>query len=374
MSIRNPLISAWIGRGNFGDELLAYGLRLELCRAAPVAQIDYHEAGRHPIFRAPDDVRIEALQHTSDGRLRRLWARLRIPHRTHDTLLFGGGSILHSEHSIRWKHALLKRFRARRRAMNSLAGGVGISLGPFPNATAERMAADFVRDLDFLHCRDRSSAEFAGSLGSACTIIEGRDLAYTVKAIHPELFLGQPVPGRTGMSFILDPSLPPAQQQARFERMRAMIDHVTARGNTVLLIALYTASRYHDDRLAESLRTAAAHPDSVSVHAYRGDVFETLEQIASCSHFVSMRLHGAVSAFLSGVPFLPVNKHPKVREFARAAGLNADEPALGLESPREELLEGIDRLLASATLTAGYSADSDGVFGHSVSALRTQFA
>lgn len=369
-----PLISAWIGRGNFGDELLAYGLRLELYRAAPVAQINYHQAGEHPIFRAPDDTRIEALQHTHDSRLCRLWARFRSLHRAHDTLLFGGGSILHSEHSIRWKHVLLKQFRARRGAVNSLAGGVGISFGPFASATAGRMAADFVRDLDFLHCRDRASAEFAGGIGSVSTIIEGRDLAYTVKAIHPELFRGHPVPGRTGMSFILDPSLPPAQQQARFERMRGMIDHVAARGNTVLLVALYTASPYYDERLAEALRAAVAYPHRVSVHAYRGDVFETLEQIASCSHFVSMRLHGAVSAFLAGVPFLPVNKHPKVSEFARAAGHGTGESALDLESPREELLEGIDRLLAAVTPADGYLADLDSVFGQSVSALRKQFA
>src|SRR5690606_17618622 len=126
-----PLISAWIGQGNFGDELLGYGLRSELYKLANINQIDYYEAGKYPIYHGDDDVSINTLisaEHRTIHRLARYWA-LRCY--SYDLALFGGGSILHSEKSISWKHHLLKQFRKKNKLRGGVAAGVGISLGPY---------------------------------------------------------------------------------------------------------------------------------------------------------------------------------------------------------------------------------------------------
>ena len=371
MKSRLPLISAWVGRGNFGDELLGYGLRLELYRMAAIERVRYHEAGDQPIYCAPDNVAIDTLQHARNGRLRRWLTSFRLKHAAHDTIFFGGGSVLHSEHSIRWKHALLKQFRSHAGAGKGLAAGVGLSLGPFANTAAEQRVRDFIADLDLLICRDASSAAFARALGTPTTVVDGRDLAYGVRCHHPEIF--RPVLPRTrvGVSFILNPSLDSERQAAHLSRMQAIVDQLTDGGHEVLLIALYTAGKYFDDRLADRLQASARHSGRVAVHHYRGDVVETSGSIASCTHLISMRLHGAVTAYLAGVPVLTLNRHPKVVEFARESGIAREETAVDLDSPLEEVRRKIDALLALSPQGPVYIPADDTRYCKSIEQLRT---
>lgn len=370
MKARMPLISAWVGRGNFGDELLGYGLRLELYRIAAIQRIRYHEAGEQAIYRAADDVAIDTLQHARDGRLRRLLAGFKLKRAGHDAIFFGGGSVLHSEHSIRWKHALLKQFRGSAGAVG-LAAGVGLSLGPFASSAAEQRVRDFIADLDLLICRDKSSAIFARELGTRTTVVDGRDLAYGVKCHHPEIF--HPVLPRTrvGVSFILNPSLDGQTQVTHLARMQGIIDLLTESGHEVLLVALYTAGKYFDDRLADRLQVSARHPGQVAVHRYRGDVVATTGCIASCTHFISMRLHGAVTAFLAGVPVLTLNRHPKVVEFAREAGVAGQQGAVDLDSPADEVQARIKELLRLPLQGPAFIPADDSRYCDSIDRLRS---
>ncbi|KAB2928680.1 MAG: polysaccharide pyruvyl transferase family protein [Dechloromonas sp.] len=371
MKSRLPLISAWVGRGNFGDELLGYGLRLELYRMAAIERLCYHEAGDQPIYRALDDVAIDVMQHVRDGRLRRWLASFRLQRAAHDTIFFGGGSVLHSEHSIRWKHALLKRFRNSAGAGKGLAAGVGLSLGPFANRAAEQRVRDFIADLDLLICRDASSAAFARSLATPTAIVDGRDLAYGVRCHHPEIFRPSLPRTRVGVSFILNPSLDGGRQAAHLSRMQAIVDLLTDGGHEVLLIALYTAGKYFDDRLADRLQASARHPERVAVHHYRGDVVQTSGCIASCTHLISMRLHGAVTAYLAGVPVLTLNRHPKVVEFARESGVARQEDAVDIDSPMEDIRGRIDALLALPPQGPVCVPADDMRYGNSIEQLRT---
>jgi polysaccharide pyruvyl transferase WcaK-like protein len=366
----SPLVSAWVGRGNFGDELLSYGLRLELYQASEVAAVSYYETGGEAIYQAADDMPIVPLNRAGQSRWMRLYRRYLQSCAQYDCLFFGGGSVLHSSHSIAWKHELLRRYRRGRGSNASLAAAAGVSIGPFPDVQAERQALAFLSELDVVHCRDAASVAFARQLDGKVEVIEGRDLAFSVRAVHPEPFMVSKHSGRIGASFILSPKLDEQQQREQFSQMLALIDHLTAAGHEVLLASLYCAGKYADHRLHQRLREAAKQPERILLHEYRGDVSATTAQIASCSFYLSMRLHGLITAYLAGTPFIALSRHPKVSEFcALALGDQALDAQAALDLPQSELLAQLDRAMSRAAEQARYEPQGDSCYAGSSAAL-----
>ncbi|WP_313523319.1 polysaccharide pyruvyl transferase family protein [Stutzerimonas kunmingensis] len=366
----SPLVSAWVGHGNFGDELLSYGLRLELYQSCDMAAVSYYEKGSEAIYQAVDDVSIRSLNTVGRPRWLRLYQRYLQSSAGYDCLFFGGGSVLHSSHSISWKHDLLRRFRRGRGSNACLTAAVGVSIGPFPDSQAERKALAFLAELDVVHCRDAASAEFAQQLDDRVEVIGGRDLAFSVRAMRPEPFMVSKQAGRVGASFILSPKLGETQQREQFAGMLAILDHLTAAGYEVQLTALYCAEKYADDRLHRRLREAAKQPERILLHDYQGDVQATAAQIASCSFYLSMRLHGLITAYLSGTPFLALNRHPKVSEFCTdALGEQAEGAQTSLDLSHPELLARLDQALGQAAMQPSYNPQRDSCYAASSAAL-----
>ena len=48
-------------------------------------------------------------------------------------------------------------------------------------------------------------------------------------------------------------------------------------------------------------------------------------EIGRCDAFISARLHGAIVAYLQGVPFTIIDYHPKCNDFADDVGLDASQ-------------------------------------------------
>jgi polysaccharide pyruvyl transferase WcaK-like protein len=366
----SPLVSAWVGRGNFGDELLSYGLRLELYQASAVSSVSYYEAGREAVYRASDDAPLMVCNVAGQSRWLRLYKRYTQSCTGYDSLFFGGGSVLHSGNSIAWKHDLLRRFRRARSSASLLSAAVGVSLGPFPDIQAERQAQAFLAELDVVHCRDAISADFARQVGGGLEVIEGRDLAFSVRVLRPELFVASKQQGRVGASFILSPKLGEEQQREQFAKMLALLDYLTAAGHQVLLASLYSGDKYADNCLHQRLREAARQPELIELHDYIGDVRATAGKIASCDFYLSMRLHGVITAYLSGTPFFALNRHPKVREFCAAVlGEQADTCQGDLTLAVPELLERLEMALQCAQVQPRYEPLSDSRYADSSMAL-----
>ncbi len=365
----SPLVSAWVGRGNFGDELLSYGLRLELYQASAVGSVSYYEAGSEPVYRGSGDGPLRVCNVAGQSRWVRFYKRYTQSCSEYDSLFFGGGSVLHSGNSIAWKHELLHNFRRGRSSSSLLSAAVGVSLGPFPDTQAERQAKAFLAELDVVHCRDAASADFARQVGGP-EVIQGRDLAFSVRALRPELFSAVKRSEQVGVSFILSPKLGEQQQREQFAKMLAMLNYLTANGRQVMLAALYSGDKYADNRLHKRLREAAMQPELIELHDYRGDVRATAEKIASCSFYISMRLHGVITAYLSGTPFFALNRHPKVREFCTAVlGEQVDAYLGDLSIPIPELLERLDIALQRSQVQPRYESQSDSRYADSSIAL-----
>lgn len=346
MNTFSPLINAWVGRGNFGDELLSYGLRLDLGKVVTVPCATYYQPGHHPVFTAPGEgLRIATHGSRLPLRLARLLPFLdRLS--PYDGLFFGGGSVLHSARGLERKTRLVERYRQARGRRPALAGCFGVSVGPFETGADERAFVDFARRLDFIVCRDRSSVDVAASLCPGARVLLGCDLAYGVWAQHPAHFARDAEQGRVGASFLLDRRKPQPYREAALANMTALLDRFTAAGCRVHLVALYVGEKYEDHLLHRQLRGLARHPERITLHEYAGDVFATLQAIAACGHYVSMRLHGAITATLCGIPFLALNRSQKLVDFcadAQEARQLADFP--DVSGDRDTLLAAADRLL-----------------------------
>jgi polysaccharide pyruvyl transferase WcaK-like protein len=349
-----PLINAWVGRGNYGDELLSYGLRLDLCKAAAVSRVGYYQPGGDRIFRAGNEkVAIDRVSARRIPLLGRLFPRHGDLSR-YDSLLFGGGSVLHSVRGIERKLDLLRAFRRGRAKSGSLAGCFGVSLGPFDTVATERLLARFLSELDFVVCRDRTSVDIVRGLVPVARVWNGCDLAFAAWEQNRELFMRECRETRVGISLILDRRKDATEQARLFANMLAILDWLTAAGCGVRLVALYVGAKYEDHLLHERLRGQARHPEMIEIHHYAGDVFSTVAAIAGCSHYVSMRLHGAITAYLSGVPFLTLSKSPKVADFSAEAHKGSHVPALlDIGGGREDLFAGLDRLLSLTRWQSG---------------------
>ncbi|WP_395502170.1 polysaccharide pyruvyl transferase family protein [Ectopseudomonas mendocina] len=355
----SPLVSAWVGQGNYGDELLSYGLRLELDKACGVVGVTYYHKGAYDIFCAPDEPVIEWVNSDCDSRLRRLYRGTFQSYKKYDGLFYGGGSVLHSSNSISWKHDLLSRFRRENSSLLKPAIGVGLSIGPFPSKDAELKAEKFLRELDFVYCRDELSADFCKSLNGKIDVIEGRDLAFSVRALRPDLFDVHKTSGRVGVSFILDSKLDDQTRKEHFNKMLALIDFLTGLGRQVLLVSLYSGMKYADNLLHSRLREAAQDKDLIVLEDYQGDVFKTTKAIASCESYISMRLHGVIAAYLSSTPFFALNDHPKVSEFCRSILNGGGSICQGtLSMPSTEILEHVSHWIATVS-TSIYRVDED---------------
>jgi polysaccharide pyruvyl transferase WcaK-like protein len=244
-----------------------------------------------------------------------------------DVLVMGGGSVITARESFR-KPMMLS---AQRRRGLQLAA-VGVSIGPFPDAASEDSAAAFLEHFSYVAVRDRRSYELAERMGLAGRTHNGRDLAGLLPLLLPEperedraraaerpLRIGlAPCNYKAGSGY---PAPDPATWQAglvealhRLARQRRLqvdvfsVNEHPSHGDYALAQTLCQALRERGIG-AETLRYRQRSPLSI------------VEAIDACDAVFSARLHGAIVAYLRGVPFTIIDYHPKCRDFAEDIGL-----------------------------------------------------
>jgi polysaccharide pyruvyl transferase WcaK-like protein len=263
------------------------------------------------------------------GKASRLYSFSRAIHDS-DVLVMGGGSVINARESFR-KPMMLS---AHRRGKMQLAA-VGVSIGPLENAAAEALVADFIDCFAYISVRDRRSYELATQMGLREKLHLGGDLA--------------------GLLPLLAPLSRTDAGPARRETIRigvALCNYAEARGyatpdkramQSALVVALGNLARTkslqidvfslneHDERgdhaLAQAFRQEL-HEQNVDARIlrYRGmGPIAMAREIGRCDAFISARLHGAIVAYLQGVPFTIIDYHPKCNDFADDVGLDASQ-------------------------------------------------
>ncbi|RDZ27431.1 polysaccharide pyruvyl transferase family protein [Lysobacter silvisoli] len=318
--------TGYYGMRNFGDDL--FGV---LCAAGARR---YWQA--EPLLVGPEP---------ADGELRATWPRA-LPSalygasgalgglsrwvgfvrglRASDVLVLGGGSVINGRPSFR-KPLMLA---AQRRGRVRLAA-VGVSIGPFANAAEQTAAADFARRFAYIAVRDRRSHALAQDMGLQDIVHAGRDLAGLLPLVAPtkERERNDNDPATIGIApcrYTVRADHPaPTPQAWQDAIVQALVRIAPQRPIRACVFALNGHPQHGDAAIATQLQARLRERGiATELQIYRGgDPLATAAAIARCDAFVSARLHGAIVAYLQGLPFTLIDYHPKCRDFADDIGL-----------------------------------------------------
>ncbi len=259
------------------------------------------------------------------GKASRLYSFLRAV-RSCDVLAMGGGSVITGRDSFR-KPLMLS---AQRRGRLQLAA-VGVSIGPFDDSASEAAVAAFAERFAYIAVRDRRSYELAVRLGLGAITHDGRDLAGLLPLLAPvspqrtahgdgdrPIRIGvAPCNYAVGRYPAPDPR---AWQAGLAEALSAL---ARTQRVQVDVFSLNEHALHGDRALALDLRSRLIDAGiAAQLLRYRGSSpVDIARAIARCDAFISARLHGAIVAYLQGVPFAIVDYHAKCADFAGDIGL-----------------------------------------------------
>lgn len=89
----------------------------------------------------------------------------------------------------------------------------------------------------------------------------------------------------------------------------------------VYLFVFKDGPRDSDVHITELLKERLKPAQRVKLIPYNPDPIQTLAQVAQCSAFVGTKYHSCLFAYLSKIPLLVINYHPKCRALATEIGL-----------------------------------------------------
>ncbi len=228
-------------------------------------------------------------------------------------IVFSGGSLFSSEAS-----GLRSFFNKFSKKNPHFFSGIGISVGPFATVADEKEAVDFLGRFLYISVRDKESFEILNSRTLGCKVELGRDLAgMGSKIFQPKVTtsLGE------GLCIGYAPCAFGGSQASSTGVNKTIVSALAERAKCrkvkVVVLALNenptSGDRALCDFSVEALQTAGVEVELIRYSEL--GVESTWHLIANCSAFISGRLHGAISAYVSGTPFCLYEYHQKCKNF-----------------------------------------------------------
>lgn len=194
---------------------------------------------------------------------------------------------------------------------------IGISVGPFSSGKDRNKAKMFINSLNYLTVRDEASLQECRIMGLEVEANLYNDLAGCV----PLSTIGNVnIDNKVlGVSVCRYESIIGADVENEILRNRAIFDGLTdfalKNDMKVKIIVLNANEIVGDISISKDLSLYLRQRGvSAEVIDYVNPIL-TLKVIAECNMFFSVRLHGAISAYLLNVPFILVEYHIKCRDF-----------------------------------------------------------
>ncbi len=311
-------LNGYYGFANYGDELFNLTTILAARRwwsghdidvlgpPVPGIQADFRVPAWFPaaLYTAPGTIgKVSRLGFLAGAMLRR------------DLILYAGGSTL-SNGSIMKK---IQRSAAERNFTKFAA--IGVSIGPFADAADEAEAARFLRKFTYFSVRDRKSVDLLKKMGVPVKPLLARDLVGALPLLLPgeETVRSRDVQqtrGALGISVCHFERLTGGDTAAEDQRNEALCEgverFVKRERVPVRIFCLNTHPRWGDEALSRKLAQRLARQGvEVEVVSARGNLLGCWRGLGACGAVLSVRLHGAITAYLCGVPFALVEYHRK---------------------------------------------------------------
>lgn len=236
------------------------------------------------------------------------------------SIIFGGGSVFHSESDINLKRHMMALTGAKH------CRAVGVSLGPFQSVSAEKACTHFLNECGFIGVRDNESFQIAQSLAPDSYVKKTFDLA-------PLLLCAQKKPPiqlqRKGIALSLCPvAITPtgrvdkSAENKRIDDACHLISTIwQSTGEPITLLTFNGHNQLGDWKMNHTIMDRLINKLPIMVKSYNSDPFTVLNNLANYKAIISMRLHGSILGFLANTPVLSINYHSKCQGWCQQAGL-----------------------------------------------------
>lgn len=253
-----------------------------------------------------------------------LYNRLHTAYRRHHSrsIVFGGGSNFHTTaHLQYWRKNI------------ELAGpgphyAVGISVGPFRDATAADECAQLFTHLAFIGVRDKASYERVKQLAPEAPVELTFDIAPLLPRAMNTVIPSVPASQRRGLGVSLCnyERFVSGDTQREEERIgivaQAILKQVEAGlVDEVVLLDFNGHPHFGDHAVHQALRRQLEPSVPVQHIAYTGNPLAMMEALSRLRGVIAMRLHAAVFAFCTDTPVVMLSYHEKCQEWAKMIGL-----------------------------------------------------
>ena len=235
-------------------------------------------------------------------------------------IIFGGGSVLHSETDINLKRQLMSLSNPKQ----SLAVGVGI--GPFNSVAAEKSCAKFLNECGYVGVRDNLSLTIAQSIAPKANVQKTFDLAPLLLCSNK---YKQQNKERKGIALTLCSVAINAMgktddiaEEKRVEQFAQLITKLYEKtGEPITLIEFNGHSTLGDWKINNNIVSRLSNRVPVTIKKYVPNPIVLLENLSTYKAILSMRLHGSILGYLANTPVLSVNYHSKCKGWCDEIGL-----------------------------------------------------
>jgi polysaccharide pyruvyl transferase WcaK-like protein len=237
-----------------------------------------------------------------------------------EKIIFGGGSVLHSEKDIQFKRHLITL--ANRKSSRC----VGVGIESFQSLGAEKACAKFLSECGFVGVRDAKSLEIANAIAPNANVKLTFDLA-PLLLCHPTNRL---VPiERKGVMFNFCQQAIDAfgntnveNEQRRVKMAIAAIEQTWLDTNEDIFLLDFNGHPVFGDFHVHQ-QVIAGLPEHIPVThlPYDPNPTRVLQRIAGFKASVSMRLHSAILSYMAKTPSISINYHSKCKNWCEQVGV-----------------------------------------------------
>lgn len=233
-----------------------------------------------------------------------------------DSVIFGGGSVLHNSRDINLKRHLMALSSGR----NHLAIGVGI--GPFADLKAEKACKKFLEECRYVGLRDKESFEMAKAIAPNANVELSFDLAPLL--LQNENFELSDVE-RHGIAVCLCPkerlSGGLEQEKSRLRRLANVLDSAQKHtGEEIYFVDFNGHESLGDRQVHQELASYLSSSTRYRFIEYDANPYRVLQRMASYKLAICMRLHASVFGFLTNTPVISLNYHRKCEAWCEQVG------------------------------------------------------
>ncbi len=276
-------------------------------------------------------------------------------------IIFGGGSVLHSETDINLKRQLMSLSNPKK----SLAVGVGI--GPFNSVGAEKACAKFLNECGYVGVRDNESLAIAQNIAPKAHVKKTFDLAPLLLCSNH--FKAQKIE-RKGIALTLCSVAIDAMgktdeyaEQKRSEQLAELITLLHYKtGEPIILIEFNGHSTLGDWKINNDIVALLNKYIPVTIKKYEPNPIALLGKLASYKAIVSMRLHGAILGYLADTPVFSINYHSKCKSWCDEIGMPTDYQTelnnLNIKKIANQIAIGISTHFKRPSLSVGVALEN----------------